>query len=551
MIDGTLSGACSITLAPARSMISDLSIGLRLQVPQATIDVSARACTRRATLLLTNVRVDDLQHREHRGYSALGGAVWAAGLVAAHEQQITMSEAHATGFGYASGGGVYALGGLVSLYSTISNNVALVEGGTPSFGGGAFARGAATILGSTISGNQALRMGGTRVRRQHGPVDRDHQQHRLGQLRRHDRRRVRPRPAQSSTTARSRSTPRTHGPTAPATYFAAGVYITTSGNLDSTIISQQRQHGRAVRHGRLHRRERLRLERQQQRRDELLLPCPTDTSHEDPGLHPLQDNGGLTKTHVPTPGNGTHSAARTCSAFSGISAVRASRVSRRAISPRSARCRSTRTSSSRTASTEKQVRSRRRLQPRSQLRRGTGRSGARIGRGARRRLQDSPRAGAMRARSIVPLLSAVCACVEVVGQRRAGAVVEDDVAVPTGAVVTAGRMVEHAAGRLVDRTFGTWPLPGVKLDCSVIPALARRAADRLPFDRVRVPGGEQRVRDRIDVEHEALSARRRVVPRARKQETSPAASSRRRRQCTRRCCRAASTESSRCGRCRR
>ena len=33
-----------------------------------------------------------------------------------------------------------------------------------------------------------------------------------------------------------------------------------------------------------------------------LLPCPTDTSHEDPGLHPLQDNGGPTKTHVPTPG---------------------------------------------------------------------------------------------------------------------------------------------------------------------------------------------------------------------------------------------------------
>ena len=31
-------------------------------------------------------------------------------------------------------------------------------------------------------------------------------------------------------------------------------------------------------------------------------PCPNDTSHDDPGLHPLQDNGGPTRTHVPTPG---------------------------------------------------------------------------------------------------------------------------------------------------------------------------------------------------------------------------------------------------------
>jgi len=30
--------------------------------------------------------------------------------------------------------------------------------------------------------------------------------------------------------------------------------------------------------------------------------CPTDTSHEDPGLGPLEDNGGPTLTHVPTPG---------------------------------------------------------------------------------------------------------------------------------------------------------------------------------------------------------------------------------------------------------
>jgi hypothetical protein len=30
--------------------------------------------------------------------------------------------------------------------------------------------------------------------------------------------------------------------------------------------------------------------------------CPPDTSSEDPGLHPLRDNGGPTRTHLPTPG---------------------------------------------------------------------------------------------------------------------------------------------------------------------------------------------------------------------------------------------------------
>jgi hypothetical protein len=30
--------------------------------------------------------------------------------------------------------------------------------------------------------------------------------------------------------------------------------------------------------------------------------CPTDTTHEDPGLGRLQDNGGPTLTHIPTPG---------------------------------------------------------------------------------------------------------------------------------------------------------------------------------------------------------------------------------------------------------
>ena len=147
-----------------------------------------------------------------------------------------MSEAHATGFGYASGGGVYALGGLTSLYSTLSNNVALVEGGTPSFGGGAFARGASLLLGTTVSGNQAWRMGGLALADNTGlssdiinsTVSGNFADTIGGVFGRG------PLNIYNSTIAFNTSHTWTDG---SGHYFAAGVYITTSGNLDSSIIS--------------------------------------------------------------------------------------------------------------------------------------------------------------------------------------------------------------------------------------------------------------------------------------------------------------------------
>jgi hypothetical protein len=215
--------------------------------------------------------------------------------------EITWSEAHATGYGYASGGGVYALGGLVSLYSTLSNNVALDEGSRPSFGGGGFARGSSLVLGSTVSGNQALRMGGLALADNTGQPSNiinstvsGNVADTIGGVFGRG-----PLSIYNSTIAFNTSHTWTDG---AGHYFAAGVYITTSGNLDSTIISNNVNTAAPFDTADSTGASGAGWIGSNNNVMNCLLPCPTDTSHEDPGLHPLQDNGGPTKTHVPTPG---------------------------------------------------------------------------------------------------------------------------------------------------------------------------------------------------------------------------------------------------------
>src|SRR5262249_15561529 len=150
--------------------------------------------------------------------------------------EITWSEAHAAGFGYASGGGVYALGGLVSIYSTLSNNVALGESGTPSFGGGAFARGSSLVLRSAVSRHPAWRMGGLALADNTGlssliinsTVSGNSAETIGGVFSRG------PLNIYNSTIAFNNSFEWTDGANH---FFAAGVYITTPGNLNSSIIS--------------------------------------------------------------------------------------------------------------------------------------------------------------------------------------------------------------------------------------------------------------------------------------------------------------------------
>ena len=301
MIDGGLGGAVLYHLGFGTLVVRDLSIGYSFKY-RNDVQVAGSCVHSGGNALLQSVTITTCNTVSAAGYSALGGAVYAAGIAQLENSTVTMSEAKANGTGYASGGGVYGVNGVNAIYSTISNNVALVEGGTPSYGGGIFARGTSLILSSTISGNQALEMGGIAFvdyNSAHQVVinstisgNRSTRFGGLFSLSRVD--------FYNSTIAFNTSHEWTDG----THFFAAGVHIMVPGEMDSTIIANNVN-------------------------DDPLAPtptadltgaagagfnggnnnvmfcgtaCPTDTSHEDPGLHPLQDNGGLTKTHVPTPG---------------------------------------------------------------------------------------------------------------------------------------------------------------------------------------------------------------------------------------------------------
>ena len=300
MIDGTLSGAVLYHLGTGTLIVDELSIGYGFKY-RSDSGVMGSCVHTQGNALLTNVRVTTCNTVSTASYPALGGAIWAEGAVQLTYSEVTMSEAHSLGNGYASGGGVYALGGLVSIYSTLSNNVALVEGGTPSFGGGVFARGASLMLGSTVSGNQAWRMGGAAFADNTGlstsivnsTVSGNFADTIGGVFGRG------PLDIYNSTIAFNTSHTWTDG---AGHYFAAGVYITTSGNLDSSIISNNINTAAPFDTADSTGASGAGWNGGNNNVMNCLLPCPTDTSHEDPGLHPLMDNGGRTKTHVPTPG---------------------------------------------------------------------------------------------------------------------------------------------------------------------------------------------------------------------------------------------------------
>jgi hypothetical protein len=81
-------------------------------------------------------------------------------VVLLNRSTVSDSAAVTVGSGDANGGGIYAGGGLVSNYSTISNNIAPSAKALHSNGGGAFSPDYSKIKGSTISANSADRGGG-------------------------------------------------------------------------------------------------------------------------------------------------------------------------------------------------------------------------------------------------------------------------------------------------------------------------------------------------------------------------------------------------------
>ncbi len=234
---------------------------------------------------------------------ALGGGVFAGGL--AYLSHTTLFNNHASSTFYASGGGIYTLGGLQMMYATVEDNFVVALGGSPSFGGGAFARGGAFIMGTTIDGNLSIngRMGGLALADNNATPSiivnstiSGNFADRIGGVFVRE-----PVTIANSTIAFNTSNVWSDG---VGNYLAAGLYVQTGGELDSTIIANNVNNDPAA----------------PQPTADLTgasgagfnggnnnvmfagLPSPTDTSHEDPGLHPLADNGGFTKTHIPTPG---------------------------------------------------------------------------------------------------------------------------------------------------------------------------------------------------------------------------------------------------------
>ena len=250
--------------------------------------------------LLRNVHVRDCTAQSASNLAALGGGIYTQGALLLYDSIVSNNTAHATGNGYASGGGIYAHDFFVSSYSTISNNVAVGDSSTPSFGGGALTWNGGQIIGTAVWGNTSTRMGGLAL---YGDTSHTttminstisgNSATRFGGV---FARTVLD--LYNSTIAFNHATEWTNG----TENWAAGLQITSGlGHLYSTIINNNINDalpGTADLAGP----SGTGFLGSNNNVGFCGAPCPNDTTHEDPGLGPLQDNGGRSRTHVPTPG---------------------------------------------------------------------------------------------------------------------------------------------------------------------------------------------------------------------------------------------------------
>jgi len=301
-IDGNLHDGVFVDLGTGTLKVEDVSLENGFKY-RSTDDALGGCVHAQGSAILDGVVMRNCNALSAVNHGALGGAVWAQGEVLLQNSVVSGCMAKATGYGYASGGGVYARDGLVSMYSTVSNNVAIGESATPSFGGGLFVWNGGLVLGSTISGNQATRMGGIatkgastytltminstvsgNVANRFGGI------FSVGKLNLYN-----------STIAFNTSHEWDVG---AGYYLGAGVHLSVSGEMDSTIIANNVNTGAPAQYPTVDLTGKPGSGFNGGHNNVMLCgaPCPNDTTHEDPGLHPLQDNGGQTRTHVPTPG---------------------------------------------------------------------------------------------------------------------------------------------------------------------------------------------------------------------------------------------------------
>ena len=298
-IDGNLHDGIFFHLGTGTLKVTDLSLENSFKY-NASDDALGGCIHTQGNAMVTRSQLRNCQVLSRLNRGALGGGIFAQGSVLLDHSVITGSMAKATGNGYASGGGLYARDGITSQYSTVSNNVAISESTTPTFGGGVFAWNGGLILGTTISGNQSARMGGIATKGSSSytlmllnSTVSGNVANRVGGISS-----VQKLNLYNSTIAFNTS----HEWDVGGTYFAAGVHIGVSGEMDSTIIANNVNTAAPFPTADLTGAPSTGFNGGHNNVMFCGAACPVDTSHEDPGLHPLQDNGGPTRTHVPTPG---------------------------------------------------------------------------------------------------------------------------------------------------------------------------------------------------------------------------------------------------------
>lgn len=246
----------------------------------------------------------DIRHCEATGdggRSAFGGAVWARGEIDLEHSTVSDSSVDTQGSGYARGGGLYASGGIFMVYSTLSDNFASSVAAARSVGGGAFIRGGAVIFSSTISTNAADRSGGLALDDDAGnPASlisstvSGNSARLVGGISARSQLQL-----YNSTIAFNRSSVWTDS---AGNHVAAGVHVVDAIRMNSTIVSNNVNAGAPSPTADLTGADGARFFGHHNNVMACVMTCAADTSSGDPGLHPLQDNGGVTQTHLPAGG---------------------------------------------------------------------------------------------------------------------------------------------------------------------------------------------------------------------------------------------------------
>jgi hypothetical protein len=248
---------------------------------------------------LEHVAVRNCKAQTRFPYAAFGGGVYARFIAYLLDTEVTGNEASSVG-GYANGGGVFGYEAVQTNYARISGNRLV---GQNSWGGGLSTRGSAFIQNSEISGNEANNRAGVSFANAgasavmiNSTVSGNVASHTVGGVYSRS-----PLFMYNCTVAFNTEEVWNDG---AGQYFGAGVNINVVSTIWSSILSNNTAPGvgtpgdifdlsgnaPGIEGG-----------------DDVIMEfnigLPASVDHGDPGLLPLADNGGRTRTHVPTSSN--------------------------------------------------------------------------------------------------------------------------------------------------------------------------------------------------------------------------------------------------------